>query len=212
MDPMPRPSRLALLALVLLCGAGATACSEMTDDVVIVSPAVAAGWAVAAPSVGTLCGRAFDLPRETRRLPDFESFRPFGGVCLNQLDVSVRNGFPGFPGIRGRYEWFGVDFQGVVVVTQPGQLRFRLTSDDGSKLLIDDHEVLDNDGYHDVRTVERTVTLTAGEHRLRVPFWQGPGPLALVLEVAQPGGPYEVFRADRPLVGGGGPVAVPAAQ
>ncbi len=56
------------------------------------------------------------------------------------------------------------------------------------------------------------MTLSVGEHRIRVPFWQGPGPMALVLEVARPGEPYQVFRADQPLVGGGDLAAPPAVR
>ena len=41
----------------------------------------------------------------------------------------------------------------------------------------------------------------AGPHRIRVPYWQGPGPMALVLEVAAPGEDYRVLRMDRPLEG-----------
>jgi hypothetical protein len=32
-----------------------------------------------------------------------------------------------------------------------------------------------------------------------VPYWQGPGPLALILEVARPNAAFEVFRVDQPL-------------
>jgi hypothetical protein len=213
MHPMTRPSLLPSLAVVLLCGAASAACAEMPDEVVLASPVGPSGQAdLAAASVGRLCGRVFDLPRETRRLPDFEMFRPFEVLCTDRLAVSLRSGFPGFPGVRGRYEWFGADFQGIVTVTTPGVFSFRLSSDDGSKLIIDDNVVLDNDGYHDVRTVEGTVTLAAGQHRIRVPFWQGPGPLALTLEVGRPGEAYQIFRADRPLAGLGEPAAPPAAQ
>jgi hypothetical protein len=41
--------------------------------------------------------------------------------------------------------------------------------------------------------------LSAGMHTVHVAYWQGPGPLALVLDVARPGETYHVFRIDEPL-------------
>ena len=204
---MHRTSPLRALSLaVLLLGSASAGCVDAEDEgAFTVMPA----GDVELPA-GRLCGRVYDVPRSTRRLPDFEALRPFEMLCTDRLDVSLRNGFPGFPGVRGRYEWFGLDLQGVVEVRAPGVFSFRLTSDDGSRLFVDDKLVVDDDGYHDVRIAEGTVALGPGEHRVRVAFWNGPGPLAMILEVARPGEGYQVFRSDRPLVGNGEAVAAPA--
>jgi PA14 domain len=198
-------SQLQALSLVFL-GLAAVGCVDASDEGDFSTPADVAGIELPA---GRLCGRVYDVPRDTRRLPDFESLRPFEMLCTDRLDVPWRKGFPGFPGVRGRYEWFGIDFRGVLDVREPGLFSFRLSSDDGSRLFVDDALVVDNDGYHDVRTVTGAVALTAGQHRIRVAFWQGPGPLALILEVARPGEGYQVFRADRPLVGEGEGLVAP---
>lgn len=145
----------------------------------------------------------YALPRETRWLPDFTRLSAAGTICTDRLDVPERSGPPGFPGVGHRFEWFGIDFQGVFVVQQPGQFRFRLTSDDGSKLYVDRTQVIDNDGYHYVRAKEGTVMLGAGPHPIEVAYWQGPGPMALVLEISRPGEPYVLFRMDRALLGNG---------
>ena len=118
---------------------------------------------------------------------------------MDGLDVTERRGYPGFPGIRNRVEWFGVDFEGGFVVTQPGVFHFRLTSDDGSRLSIDDTLVIDNDGFHATRSAEGDITLAAGLHRIAVPYWQGPGPFSLMLEVARPGEGYDIFHVDHAL-------------
>jgi hypothetical protein len=170
--------------------------AEMTA-VVAYAPAAAACGAQAMP--GRLCGCVYDVPVETRRLPDVSLLRPVELLCTDRLAVSVRNGPPGFPGVQGRYEWYAIDFQGELTVAQPGVFHFRLTSDDGSKLVLDDAMVLNNDGYHHVRSVEAAVPLAAGVHRVRVPYWEGPGPIALTLEVARDGEQYQVLRFDRPL-------------
>jgi hypothetical protein len=193
-------SPLRALRIGLFCAATTVACGGMDDLGPSEGALSVADWSDAEPPVGRLCGRVYDLPLETRSLPaDFGAFHPVEALCADRLAVSTRNGPPGFPGVRGRFEWFGVDFQGVVSVGQPGQINFRLTSDDGAKLAIDGVVVLNNDGYHAVRTVEGTVELAAGQHRFSIPYWQGPGPMALVLEEARPGESYQILRADRVL-------------
>lgn len=203
---MHRTSYLQALLLLVFLGAGPAACVETEGEVVFPASAAFASGLTAGcngpePVVGRLRGRVYSLPLETRLLPDFDALRPVGTVCMDRLDVSERNGYPGFPGLRNRFEWFGVDFQGAFVVDEPGLFHFRLTSDDGSKLFVDGALVIDDDGFHAVRATEGAVRLAAGTHGIAVPYWQGPGPLALLLEVARPGAGYEIFHMDRPLAG-----------
>jgi hypothetical protein len=193
-------SRAPLTLLALILGTLQASCAEVQDDMhpeVAIAPGAAACGTT--PPPGRICGCVYDLPLETRRLPDFTAFPPVEMLCTDHLAVSLRNGPPGFPGVTGRYEWFGVDFVGTLAVSRPGLYRFRLASDDGAKLYVDDVPVLNNDGLHDVRTVWGAVQLEAGPHRIRVPYWDGPGPMALTLEVARPGEDYEILRVDRPL-------------
>jgi len=199
--------RAAPLVFVLgLVGVAPLGCVDTSDEVAFAPTGgttdAAPGCDGAEPPDGQLRGLVYAVPTVTRRLPDFRSLRPFGAICTESLGVTERRGYPGFPGIRGRYEWFAIDFQGTFVVTEPGLFHFRLTSDDGTKLFIDGAQVIDNDGFHVTRTAESAVYLAAGPHGIAVPFWQGPGPLALILEVARPGEPYEVFQVNRPLEGG----------
>lgn len=189
---------LRALAVLSLLSASTAACADVEDGVAVVSPTAA----VVSSCAGKLQGRVYSLPLETRRLPDFEALRPVSALCTDHLAVSERRGFPGFPGVRDRVEWFGVDFRGAFVVAQPATYHFRITSDDGARLFIDGALVVDNDGYHPVSSREGAVTLAPGPHTIAVPFWQGPGPMALILEVAAPGEGYHVFRVDRPLGAG----------
>jgi PA14 domain len=191
--------RVSLAAVALALSAGTTACTDVEDMHPVVGLAPEPASCGAPAPVGRLCGCVYDLPLETRHLPDFGALRPVEALCVDRLAVDLRNGPPGFPGVSGRYEWFGVDFQGTVVVAAPGVFSFRLASDDGAKLYVDDALVLNNDGLHDVRVVEGQVALAAGPHRIRVPYWDGPGPMALTLEVARPGQPYDILRLDRAL-------------
>jgi hypothetical protein len=147
--------------------------------------------------------QVYSLPLETRQLPDFASMQPIGAFCTTALDVPRHAGFPGFPGVGDRFEWFGVDFKGNFVVDTPGVFTFRITSDDGSKLFIDHDLVVDNDGYHMTRGRQGTVVLAAGVHHIEVQYWQGPGPMALILEIARPDEGFGLFSAAVPLEGEG---------
>jgi PA14 domain len=193
----PTVSLASLVALLL----GGTSCAgfeeEMHPEVLPVVPA--AGICASQPEADRMCGCVYDVPIETRYIPDFAVLRPLEMLCTDRLAMSLRRGPPGFPGVTGRYEWFGVDLAGDVEVRQAGVYAFRLTSDDGAKLYVDDALVLNNDGRHDVQAVEGSVALTPGVHRVHVPFYNGPGPMALELEVARPGGPWETLRVDQPL-------------
>jgi hypothetical protein len=152
-----------------------------------------------APPVGRLRGYVYSLPIETRQLPDFSALVPLGTICLDHLGVTERRGYPGFPGLKNRFEWFGIAFDGVFLVTQPDVYHFRLAADDGANLYVDGALLINNDGYHVVRAVDAAVPLSAGPHAIAVTYWQGPGPLALTLEVARPREGFETFHLDRPL-------------
>ncbi|MCF2434764.1 PA14 domain-containing protein [Streptomyces thinghirensis] len=49
-----------------------------------------------------------------------------------------------------------------IEVPEDGAYTFRLTSDDGSRLTIDDRTVIDHDGLHAAGPKDGTTTLTAG--------------------------------------------------
>jgi len=221
------------LALLFLCSLGLAqaACAESQEEPAYPAPGnLPVGWArngedVPLPPVGVspgvapgltdgctddelpsgkLRGRVYDVPMGTKLLPDFDALTPVEMVCLDRLAVTTRRSvYPAFPGLDDRFRWFAVDLEGTFFVDEPGLFYFRLTSDDGSKFFLDDQLVIDNDGYHPTRSATGVARLAGGAHRIRVPYWQGPGPLALILEVARPGEPYEIFRMDQPLRGAG---------
>ncbi len=56
-------------------------------------------------------------------------------------------------------------------IEKPGLYRFALTSDDGSRLDIDNRLVVDNDGIHPIATHFGSVELAGGIHRIRVQYF-----------------------------------------
>jgi hypothetical protein len=140
------------------------------------------------PISGALRGTVYRLFKDTAALPDLTHLKPVGVVYTNTLDYPLR---------EYGDEWFAIEYEGVFYVSKPGKYRFLLTSDDGAKLFIDGKRVIDNDGIHPVATLEGSIGLEVGAHKLRLPYFQGPVPyVALVLEVEPPGGKHRVFDMD----------------
>jgi len=67
-----------------------------------------------------------------------------------------------------------------------GTYSFRLTSDDGSRLAIDDEVVVDHDGLHGETSKEGSVDLTAGYHPLQIEYFEAGGGEVLRLEWRTP--------------------------
>jgi hypothetical protein len=95
---------------------------------------------------------------------------------------------------------------GFLVVGEAGAYQFRLTSDDGSRLLIDKQLVVDDDGRHaEKAATSKGITLTAGMHRLFVEHFDHGGKKRLTLEWQRPGStsfeliPADVLRTERDL-------------
>ncbi|WP_369375487.1 family 16 glycoside hydrolase [Promicromonospora sp. Populi] len=72
-------------------------------------------------------------------------------------------------------------------VPADGNYEFRVTSDDGSRLVIDDAVVIDHDGLHGAEPKDGTVALTAGFHDLRLEYFENGGDNVLRLEWRPPG-------------------------
>jgi len=60
-------------------------------------------------------------------------------------------------------------------ISRKGEYTFRLASDDGAHLLINDRQVLDNGGNHGMDGVKKSVTLAPGVYKFEVRCWQGGG-------------------------------------
>ena len=144
-----------------------------------------------------LKGQIYHIKRDAERLPDFRKLKPVGSIYTASLNVPPQSFQEGFPGVTKRFEWFAIDYTGRFWISRPGPHRFSLLSDDGSRLYLDDHLIIDNDGQHAPREEQGEVTLAEGIHRMRVSYFQGPRfHVALVLKVAAPGDRLRVFSTD----------------
>ena len=72
-------------------------------------------------------------------------------------------------------ENFGYIFKGYIKIPKDGHYTFYLTSNDGSKLYLNDQLVIDNDGAHGVSTRDSAASLRKGFHKIRIAYFQAGG-------------------------------------
>ena len=106
-------------------------------------------------------------------LPNFSELTPFreGDLEGGLLDLAP----------LGVKRDFGAVFTGILELAAAGEHTFFLNSDDGSRVFVDDQEIVAYDGVHGASEEQRgAVALAAGPHQLRVEFFQGGGGQSLV--------------------------------
>ena len=109
-------------------------------------------------------------------LPDFDQLKPVaqGDAPDNIVDASLAK----------RQEYFGLRFQGDLMVEQGGDYTFFLDSDDGSRLTIDGKVVIAHDGLHGVGTVKTgKVKLAKGKVPVEVVMFEKTGDQDVLLWV-----------------------------
>ncbi|WP_420399685.1 PA14 domain-containing protein [Flagellimonas sp.] len=81
-----------------------------------------------------------------------------------------------FGGINSNFK---LVIKGQITIPQTGSYDFRLMSDDGSYLFLDEELVIDNGGFHAVEAVDGEMYLKKGVHEIRIEFEQGGGDAGL---------------------------------
>ena len=111
------------------------------------------------------------------KLPDFANLKPRATGKAPGFDLSLAR----------RSGNFALRFEGYLPIDRAGDYRFHLTSDDGSKLFLDDKLVVANDGVHPPSTVSKAVKLTKGTHKLTVGVFNAGGGVELHVDIEGPG-------------------------
>lgn len=119
------------------------------------------------------------------RLPDFDQLQPDAVDIAATVDV----------GPYSNTERFALLFTGNIAIAQAGEYEFELGSDDGSKLLINGELVVDNDGLHGFETRTGSIRLDAGQHALRVEFFERSGGDRVQLRYRRVGGSFVTVPA-----------------
>jgi alpha-L-fucosidase len=114
---------------------------------------------------------------EWSKLPEFDSLRPTSSGIIKDFDISSKQGSDNY----------GFVFDGLIGVPADGIYTFYLSSDDGSKVMIDDKIVVDNDGMHGIVEKNNEIPLAKGYHSIKVLFFERNGGDALQVQWKGPG-------------------------
>jgi len=116
-----------------------------------------------------------------RVIPDFSKIQPVKSGVQASIDISN----------KARDEYFAMEFNGYINIPENGMYTFTAGSDDGSILIIDGKEKLDNDGMHSFTKMEKDILLAKGLHTIKVQYVQGGGDGDLKLFWKTPSGKSE---------------------
>lgn len=108
--------------------------------------------------------------------------------------------------LAGRPDGFVVQLDGFLHAPAAGTYQFHLSSDDGSRLLIGDRQIVENDGIHPNTERHGEISLEAGVHPIRIEYFEAGGGETLNLDVTPPHRPRRsaleygtLTAADKPL-------------
>lgn len=123
---------------------------------------------------------------EWSALPDFSKISPGSVSTVETI------GLESAPDENG----FALQFSGYIRIPETGVYIFSCASDDGSRLLIGDRMILENDGVHGIREKSGAIALAAGFHPLTVQYFQGRGGRGLKVYMMGPDMPKAELPAE----------------
>lgn len=138
---------------------------------------------VTGPTVPGL-GASYYALNDPVQLPNFDALTPYLTETVAQINWPSTGGeFAG----SGLADEVGAVFTGYLEVTEDAIFTLSTESDDGSRLLIGDTVVVDNDGLHGMVQQSGTIALAKGKHAVRVEFFERFGGAGLIVRFAGPG-------------------------
>lgn len=140
-----------------------------------------------------LVGEYYNTGREAREFPYLASnHKPF----LRRIDATVawEQAQAEFAEC-GLADHFCVRWTGVIRVPTDGEYTFYLNSDDGSTLWIDGKQTVDNGGLHALEEKSGRLALKAGDHEIRIEFFENDDKAAIIASWETPGRAKEVIPA-----------------
>ena len=114
---------------------------------------------------------------EWSKMPEFDSLKPTSSGIIKDFDISSKQGSDNY----------GFVFDGLIKIPSDGIYSFYISSDDGSKLFIDDKILVDNDGLHGIVEKNNEIPLAKGYHAIKVLFFERSGGDALQVQWKGPG-------------------------
>ncbi len=121
---------------------------------------------------------------EWTNIPDFSHLPPISSEVLSSPSfTSTTENILG----SGLSDYMGASFSGYLDVPTSGVYCFFLTSDDGSRLYIDNSLLIDNDTRHNARERNAYLYMKQGVHKIGIDYFEYNSSAILTLEWAGPG-------------------------
>jgi len=115
-----------------------------------------------------------------QKLPDFSKLEA-------KATDHVRGGLLTLKVAQKLSDNFGVVFNGKLAAPADGNYSFKLSSDDGSRLIVDGKDVIDHDGIHGMNGKDGSVSLKQGAHDFELQYFEASGEEGLALSWSGPG-------------------------
>ena len=125
------------------------------------------------------------------QLPDFTALTPIASDTSDTISL----------GVTTQTETFGLVFTNQISISTAATYEFQTTSDDGSRLYIENTLVVDNDGLHASQTINGQMFLNPGLYQLRVEYFEQSGGEVLDVKYRVAGGNFAAIPADGVLDG-----------
>ena len=129
----------------------------------------------------------YSFDRAISAMPSFTNLVPVATGVVDAISFpSTASAWDGAP--TNLVDRFGAAFGGSVWIEEAGLCEVTLTSDDGSRLFLDDVLVVDHGGLHSMTARRTHVRLSRGLHALRLEYFENLGEAGLSLSVADASG------------------------
>jgi PA14 domain. len=92
---------------------------------------------------------------------------------------------------------FGVILEGFLDIQISGTYTFKITSDDGSWLFLDNVLIIDNGGHHAMKSATAALALEKGLHKIMIQYFDAGGGAILNLSWTPPGGVESEIPAEQ---------------
>lgn len=137
-----------------------------------------------------LVGEYFNIGEEITDFPSLEGKK----VALKRVEkqVNYETTDENFYGTDLK-DQFAIRFTGLIRVPKDAKYKFFTNSDDGSRLFIDGKQVVDNGGLHGMEEKEGEIDLKAGDHEIKIEFFQNGGGAGIKASWEAEGIPKEII-------------------
>ena len=139
-----------------------------------------------------LTAEYFNIGEELSDFPDVKDKKVTETHIEKQVNVeSTQDKWPG----TELTNQFYVRWVGVIKIAKDGKYKFYTNSDDGSRLAVDGKQVVDNGGLHGMDEKDGEVELKAGDHEIKIEFFENGGDHGCIASWEAAGGAKEVIPA-----------------